>query len=225
MWKDCSWGNAFSTMAWELVAWHVPCWKLPQVPVGVPKLANLMLEIDCPGTHCRWTWAWWSVFDSSWLSISKFSAFGWCSCKSAQTPATDLFTRVKFDGSPPSSSNTTTRFFVGFNQDRGTWYLKKIIKIMFDDHKGFHLAAILEVLVAYKGIPSLSWLATAKLTLRWPECPNVAAQTAVTIGISHPVSAYALAVDPYLTLAHAPHVQSQRLISSRCIKISLHNPS
>ncbi|CAL2233212.1 unnamed protein product [Prunus armeniaca] len=39
-------------------------------------------------------------------------------------PVTDLFTRVIFDGSPPSSSTTTTRFCVGFNQDPGTWYLE-----------------------------------------------------------------------------------------------------
>lgn len=38
--------GTFSTTAYEVGAWQGPCWKLPQVPRGVPKLANLMEEID-----------------------------------------------------------------------------------------------------------------------------------------------------------------------------------
>lgn len=38
---------------------------------------------------------------------------------------TDLLSRWIFDGSPPSSSKTTNKFCVGFNQDLGTWYLQK----------------------------------------------------------------------------------------------------
>lgn len=39
---------AFSRMEWEFGASQVPLWKLPQVPEGVPKLANLIADMDCP---------------------------------------------------------------------------------------------------------------------------------------------------------------------------------
>lgn len=42
-----------SSIVWEFGEWHVPCWKFPQVPKGVPKLANLIAEIDWPGAHRR----------------------------------------------------------------------------------------------------------------------------------------------------------------------------
>ncbi|KAK3029477.1 hypothetical protein RJ639_037498 [Escallonia herrerae] len=35
--------------------WQVPCWKLPQFLKGVPKLTNLMEEMDWPGPLCRGT--------------------------------------------------------------------------------------------------------------------------------------------------------------------------
>lgn len=41
--------STFSKMACDVGEWQVPCWKLPQVPEGVPKLANLMEDMDCPG--------------------------------------------------------------------------------------------------------------------------------------------------------------------------------
>lgn len=50
----------FSTTAYEVGAWQVPCWKLPQVPRGVPKLANLMEEIDWPGAQWMRTLGRWN---------------------------------------------------------------------------------------------------------------------------------------------------------------------
>lgn len=50
----------FSKMVYEAGAWQVPCWKLPQVPKGVPKLANLIEEIDCPEPQRRWTLGLWN---------------------------------------------------------------------------------------------------------------------------------------------------------------------
>lgn len=46
---------------------------------------------------------------------------------SAQTLVSDLFTREILVGSPPSSSKSTSRFWVGFSQERGRWYLEKIV--------------------------------------------------------------------------------------------------
>jgi hypothetical protein len=35
----------FSSIVCETGEWQVPFWKLPQVPKGVPKLANFISEI------------------------------------------------------------------------------------------------------------------------------------------------------------------------------------
>lgn len=40
-------------MACESGEWQAPFLKLPQVPKGVPKLANFMVDIDSPGSHLR----------------------------------------------------------------------------------------------------------------------------------------------------------------------------
>lgn len=42
------------------------------------------------------------------------------------TLLTILLTKEILDTSPPISSKTTNKFCVGFNQERGTWYLRKI---------------------------------------------------------------------------------------------------
>lgn len=108
----------------ELGAWQVPCWNLPQVPDGVPKLANLIAEMYCPGAQCRLTLGMPSSSDFPSPSTCQFSILGWYSETSAQIFVTDLFTSLILDASPPISSKNTNRFLVGFNHDRGTWYLK-----------------------------------------------------------------------------------------------------
>lgn len=122
--------STFSRTAWELGAWQVPCWKLPQVPDGVPKLAKLIAEMDCPGAQCRLVSGMSSTSDFPSLSTCQFSMLGWCSETSAQTIevseflVTDLFTIPILDTSPPISSKTTSKFLVCFNHERGIWYLK-----------------------------------------------------------------------------------------------------
>ncbi|KAF4375471.1 hypothetical protein F8388_024130 [Cannabis sativa] len=37
----------------DAVTEHAPFWKLPQLPVGVPKLAKLMAEMEYPALQCR----------------------------------------------------------------------------------------------------------------------------------------------------------------------------
>jgi len=46
--------HTFWKTSYEWKAWQLPSRKLPQMPSGVPKLANLMDEIFCPGEHDRW---------------------------------------------------------------------------------------------------------------------------------------------------------------------------
>lgn len=70
-------------------------------------------------------------------------------------------------------------------------------------------------------LPFLSWLVTTNLALWRPEGTSITAIITITIGIYSPVSSNILPIDPYLTLMHAFHVQSQGFISCWCIKISL----
>lgn len=115
----------------ELGAWQVPCRKLLQSPKGVPKLANLIADIDCPSPQRRRTLVSWSMVVSPELSVCQLSMTGWCSNVEAQTWDCVLFTKEILDISPPTSSKSTNRFRVGFNHDRGTWYLgKKQISIL-----------------------------------------------------------------------------------------------
>ena len=107
----------------DLVEWHSPCWKFPQVPRGVPKLANLMAEMDCPAAHLKCTFVLWISVSPAFSTCCQFLISGWNSDTSAQTLETDLFAREIFEESPPSSSKTTNRFLLGCNHDFGTWYL------------------------------------------------------------------------------------------------------
>lgn len=43
----------FSKTSFEVEAWQEPSVKLPQVPTGVPKLANVMEEMCWLGAHCK----------------------------------------------------------------------------------------------------------------------------------------------------------------------------
>ena len=56
----CSPMHFFSRTEFELIEWHSPCWNVPQVPRGVPKLANLIAEMVCPGAHFKCTFAVWN---------------------------------------------------------------------------------------------------------------------------------------------------------------------
>lgn len=107
----------FCKTARELGAWHDPCWKFPQLPDGVPKLANLMAEMEYPAVQCRLILGPANPSCSPMLSACQLSE------TLAQTVVTDLFGSVIFNTSPPISSKTTNRFLDGFNQARGTWYL------------------------------------------------------------------------------------------------------
>lgn len=72
-----------------------------------------------------------------------------------------------------------------------------------------------------KSIPFLSWMAATRLALCRPECVRITASIAISISMDIPISSNALPIDPYLTLPHTTHVQSQGLFSFWCIKICL----
>jgi len=58
-----------------------------------------------------------------------------------------------------------------------------------------------------------------------PVCPSIVARITSTLCINHPISSYALSIDPYLTLSHAAKVQGQWFNSIWCVEISLKVPS
>lgn len=70
-------------------------------------------------------------------------------------------------------------------------------------------------------VPALSWLAAASLTFWRSIRPSITAFVAISISPCSPISSNVLSIDPYLTLPHTGHVQSQRIVSSGSIKISL----
>lgn len=117
--------------SYEWWAWQLPSLKLPHSPSGVPKLANLTDEIFWPGPQDRWAFGLRGLFTFPEDCICQFIRVGCHSLILTHTLSTSLLTRWIPFGSPPHSSNTTNRFPVGFNQERGTWYL---IKQMIKEH-------------------------------------------------------------------------------------------
>lgn len=74
-----------------------------------------------------------------------------------------------------------------------------------------------------KRLPSLRCMTTTILTLCRAKLARITASLTITSGNCGPISSNTLAVNPDLTFTHTSQVQSHRLISPRCIKISLPN--
>ena len=158
---------------------------------------------------------------------------GWYSETSAQTLETDLLTREILEGSPPSSSKSTKRFCVGFNQDRGTWYLtgEILLELMKKLFASVNHSMLYITLQFYKInhkflkklLPLLGGLATTKLTLWRSKCSRITASVTITTSIGSPVSPNALPINPYLSFPHTVHVQGQGFISfgsiEKCLPI------
>lgn len=71
-------------------------------------------------------------------------------------------------------------------------------------------------------LPSLRRLIAISLAFLLGECACIIAVAAAAFCyVCRPVSAYALAIYPYLTFAHAHHIQTQWIISSWRVKCSL----
>lgn len=70
-------------------------------------------------------------------------------------------------------------------------------------------------------LPTLCGLTATCLTLGCPECSHVTASFAIPICICCPVPSNALSIYPDLALAHATHIQSQRLIPTGSLKVCL----
>lgn len=134
---------------------------------------------------------------------------------------TDLFTTETLDTSPPSSSKSTNKFPLGFNHDRGTWYLQKTnTKTRFKTKKRARIPKG-ELWRQVFSLPSLCWFATTRLAFILPVCSSVVTSPAVSFSKSHPVPPYAFPVYPSLSFPHTLQVQSHRLIPSRRIKVGL----
>lgn len=114
--------QVLSKTSYEWKAWQLPCRKLPQVPSGVPKLANLIDEICWPGEHHKCTFGLRGFVTLPDACICQFIRVGCHSNISEQTLSISLLTREMPFGSPPHSSKTTNKFPVGYNHDRGMWY-------------------------------------------------------------------------------------------------------
>lgn len=95
--------------------------KFPQDPLGVPKLANLTVEMLVFIGHDSFTVA--LFFTFLFPSYDSRSNEGWSSDIWAQTLEILRVANLILVGSPPFSSKITKIFPDGLNQDRGIWYL------------------------------------------------------------------------------------------------------
>ncbi|KAJ8451966.1 hypothetical protein Cgig2_007449 [Carnegiea gigantea] len=89
-------------------AWHVPCSKLPQVPSGVPKLANLIEEMYWLAAQCKWTLGVWNSSVLPKLSICQFLMFATPKLTLRWAECSGIFATVAFTISKccPISANT-----------------------------------------------------------------------------------------------------------------------
>lgn len=99
-----------------------------QSPKGLPKLANVILDMYFLGGHRSWTLGllpWWFLYLFC-LRISVFHEITGGGLESETCPHTFVTETMSTDmlrGLPPSSSNNTNRLSVGLRKDLGMWYL------------------------------------------------------------------------------------------------------
>ena len=102
---------------------HLLWLKLPQVPRGVPKLANLIEEMTWLGNgHSS------DSIGLDFLPVVRSephisTGSGWYSDTREHRLSTCFVAKDICVGSPPISSNNTRVFPLGCNHDLGTWYL------------------------------------------------------------------------------------------------------
>lgn len=114
-------GNTFCTVARALWLLHLPWLKLPQVPLGVPKLTNLIDEITWLGEgHSNNIVG--PVFSlSSFFVVHISIGSGWDSETCEHKLPVCLVAKDNCVGFPPISSNNTRTFPLAFSHCRGTW--------------------------------------------------------------------------------------------------------
>lgn len=118
------------TIERELGAWHLPTEKCWQLPVGFPKLANVIAVIICPSSHCKCNSGATSAIEVLPLVTSGLDQMvrgGWLVSETVpQIVPVACNLRCISNGLPPVSSKMTSRLLDGFNHDLGIWYLKYI---------------------------------------------------------------------------------------------------
>lgn len=115
----------FCTMerAWMLL--QLPWLKLPQLPLGVPKLANSIEEMTwlVKGHSSDSTGP--GLLPLFRLDLHISTCWGWDSEMWEHKLPVSLVAKDSCVGSPPVSSNNTRVFPLGCSHDRGTWYLPR----------------------------------------------------------------------------------------------------
>ena len=116
--------RTFCTIERALELLHWPWLKLPQVPRGVPKLANLIEEMTWLGKgHSN------DRTGPAFLSASEFELHistgnGWDSDTCEHKLVLCFVAKAIWVGSPPISSNNTRVLPLDSTHERGTWYLQ-----------------------------------------------------------------------------------------------------
>ena len=193
-------GNKYKTFCtMESAFWllHWPWLKLPQVPWGVPKLANFMEEMTWLGDgHSREsTGPVFCMFESE-LHISIGG--GWDSDTWEHKDSICFDANDNRVGSLPISSKSTKVLPVGFNHDRGTWYLR-VRKMRYKDF-GNNSEALAS---SCDNLQCLWWFATVFKAFVCAIGSFVIARCSTLTGgsIRWPITANALSVYPCLTFS------------------------
>lgn len=194
---------------------HLPCLKFPQVPWGVPKLANLMEEMTWFGS--------WHSRKTTGLSLlpefHKSTGGGWDSETCAHKLPIFLVAKVISVGSPPTSSNNTiTLLPFGCSHERGTWYLQDDQWFEFGTRISYHLPFFSW---SFEHLQFLWWFSTIPQTFGMSISPFVIAATSASIIWSEvfgPESSDALSIDPSLAFPHTGEVDCYWITTSRSCK-------
>ena len=117
--------NGFFT-CWTIdvtFTWQIPGLNVPQFPLGVPKLAKLIILTCHPCSQFSRTSGIWEL--NTWFGFQESAGGGSASDTCAHISWPVLVSKEIFEGSPPSSSWRTRRFSPGWTQVRGicTWTL------------------------------------------------------------------------------------------------------
>ena len=111
------------------LAWQFPGLNVPQCPLGVPKLAKLIILICHPCSQVNRTWELWDM--NSKFGCQESAGGGSASDTCAHTSWPVRVNKEIFEGSPPSSSWRTSKFLPECTQVRGIWYLDMIHLFVF----------------------------------------------------------------------------------------------
>ena len=192
--------HTFCTMDRALLLLHWPCLKPPQIPCGVPKLANLIEEMTWPGNGHSNDSVGSNFFTDLESAFHVSIGDGWDSDTWEHKLPICLVAKDICVGSPPISSKSTRVLPLVCNHERGTWYLW----VQWYQNQIFLLANF-SYEYSLQHLQCLRWLPTVLAAFACIIRSSVIARVGATTiwrDIHWPIASNALSIHPCLTLPH-----------------------